>query len=334
MEQLLDAMYSAAYCLKDEFTIWFDNTSLYRQVWNNDKLLTELKENVGMSYAYTWRYTNDSLYLIGFKDIVYYPGSRIAWAWATGDTSFLTDREIKTLQAAQKLLNGLSVNNKDGEVATEKAIHDALVKKIKYTVQATITGGAKGALQEGDTAIGALLNGKADCDGYADAFYLLCYMNGYNVRYMHVTDRTDSQNGGHMLNQIQLPGGWYLVDVTWDDPDSGSLILYRCFNIGSGMAGFYYHWENTLFSTRLAEYADNDYTRVSYSFTGTNNALASYKDAQSYVKSQYSAGYRHLVFPVRGTDVTDQQVKKMTNRRYRWWRWQRDGYTFIELYFY
>ena len=76
-------------------------------------------------------------------------------------------------------------------------------------------------LDEGDGCIGALLNGQADCDGYADAMFLVGRLAGLNVRRQY----GDSANGGvsgwfttHMWNLIELDGSWRMMDVTWMIP--------------------------------------------------------------------------------------------------------------------
>ena len=64
------------------------------------------------------------------------------------------------------------------------------------------------------TAIGALIDGKANCQGYSDAFYMLGRMLGWNV------GRMGGQAGGdsHLWNTITLKNGkTYCVDVTWGD---------------------------------------------------------------------------------------------------------------------
>ncbi|MGX8698925.1 MAG: S-layer homology domain-containing protein, partial [bacterium] len=62
------------------------------------------------------------------------------------------------------------------------------------------------------TAYGALVRGKAVCEGYARAYSLLLSRCGIPNRIVSSTTMY------HTWNQIQLEGSWYHVDVTWDDP--------------------------------------------------------------------------------------------------------------------
>ncbi|MCD8098177.1 MAG: DUF5722 domain-containing protein [Lachnospiraceae bacterium] len=79
------------------------------------------------------------------------------------------------------------------------------------------------------------------CDGYSKAFKVLCDAMGLDcvlVTGYGVTS-ADYDMGAHAWNYVQMDGKWYLVDVTWDDPDSeDSEIAYTYFLAGSGSAGY------------------------------------------------------------------------------------------------
>ncbi len=63
------------------------------------------------------------------------------------------------------------------------------------------------------TAYGALVNGKAVCEGYTAAYYLLCSEAGLWCGY-----RDGHPEGqGHTWNMVKLDSGIYNVDVTWCD---------------------------------------------------------------------------------------------------------------------
>ncbi len=63
------------------------------------------------------------------------------------------------------------------------------------------------------TAFGALIGGRAVCEGYACAYYLLCKEANLWCAY-----RDGLPEGvGHGWNMIKLDSGIYNVDVTWSD---------------------------------------------------------------------------------------------------------------------
>ena len=63
------------------------------------------------------------------------------------------------------------------------------------------------------SAYGALFAGQAVCDGYAEAFLLLCKCA--EIPCIFVTGTAAGQ--AHAWNLVQLGGQWYHVDCAWDD---------------------------------------------------------------------------------------------------------------------
>ncbi len=80
------------------------------------------------------------------------------------------------------------------------------------------------------TAYGALVDGKAVCEGYARAFQLM--LRELGIESCTVTGSSDGKTVDHMWNAVKLEGQWYQVDLTWDDfGDSEPDISYSYFNI-------------------------------------------------------------------------------------------------------
>lgn len=179
---------------------------------------------------------------INLRGVQYFAGTNILRAVESGDESVLTAREQEALTAARKMAEDC---RRDDQTATALAIHDALAALITYTDDEATT--------EDDCCIGALLDGKANCDGYADAMLLVGRLAGLNVRYQH----GDSLNGGmgsyfstHMWNLIELDGAWRMIDVTWDDSGDGAYHLW--FNIGEDRASLSHVWSREMTLPMLA----------------------------------------------------------------------------------
>ena len=66
------------------------------------------------------------------------------------------------------------------------------------------------------TAYGCLVDGKAVCQGYAEAFTYI--MNRLGIE--SGVCNGDTYVGGHAWNYVLLDGSYYWVDITWDDMDS------------------------------------------------------------------------------------------------------------------
>lgn len=96
-----------------------------------------------------------------------------------------------------------------GGADKEKAAHDYLTAKVAYTM---------GDLDSGvHTAEGALLYGKAVCEGFARAFKLL--LDRVGIPCIVVTGTAVNHTGvpeNHAWNIVRIDGKNYNVDVTWN----------------------------------------------------------------------------------------------------------------------
>lgn len=88
-------------------------------------------------------------------------------------------------------------------------INNYLCSRIKYDLEAENRG----------SIVGALVDGKCVCEGYARAFDYLCEKAGIDAicipGYGYTDDTPDGE--GHMWNAVRLDGVLYAVDTTWND---------------------------------------------------------------------------------------------------------------------
>ena len=100
-----------------------------------------------------------------------------------------------------------------------KALHDYLILNTTYDDL------------NGDSRVHmpytVFIERKGVCDAYAEAFKIL--MNAAGLECIVVPG--SAMGEGHVWNQVKVDGLWYHIDVTWDDPDYGDLILYDYFCI-------------------------------------------------------------------------------------------------------
>ncbi len=93
---------------------------------------------------------------------------------------------------------------------TELEIHDYIIDHCDYSLDDQTLG---------SSSYGALVNGKAACEGYSKAAKLL--LDAAGIENTLVTGNTESDtgpSGAHMWNVVKLGGEWYHLDCTWDDP--------------------------------------------------------------------------------------------------------------------
>ena len=75
------------------------------------------------------------------------------------------------------------------------------------------------------TSYGALVNGRAVCEGYSRAMQLLLSYAGIHSRIVY----GEADGGLHMWNLVRIDGEWYHLDAAWND--SNTLVSYRYFNV-------------------------------------------------------------------------------------------------------
>ena len=124
--------------------------------------------------------------------------------------------------AADQILSGIHSGMTDYE--KELYLHDQLAKRVDY-VQGT----------NAHNAYGALVEGLAVCEGYAEALQYLLQRCGIPSFIIEGASRPP-QGGAqipHAWNAVKIGGRYYQVDVTWDD--QGEDIYHSYFNITDSM---------------------------------------------------------------------------------------------------
>lgn len=116
-------------------------------------------------------------------------------------------------KACEKIIN--KVKKLKSEYEKEKYINDFLCSKITYTETGELI----------HTSYGAIVNGKALCEGYSRAFKLLCNKAGIECELIV----GEAENVGHMWNRVNIDKKLSYVDVTWNDRTDYKTYTY--FNI-------------------------------------------------------------------------------------------------------
>ena len=108
-----------------------------------------------------------------------------------------------------------------------KSIHDYIVNNMEY--DDTIS------LANIYDVYGAFINGICVCEGYAEAFKVLCDREGIPC----ITVIGTGNGGGHKWNMVLMEDGeWYTMDATWND--QSSTIYYSFFITGSNTRSPYF----------------------------------------------------------------------------------------------
>ncbi len=115
------------------------------------------------------------------------------------------------------------------QLQKELYIHDYLVDNCEYDDDAAEDDDYRNSAFN---AYGALVKGRAVCEGYTRAFNLLC--KKLDIDCTNILG--EGENEAHIWNAVNIGGEWYQIDVTWDDTgasesESDYITRYLYFNV-------------------------------------------------------------------------------------------------------
>ena len=144
---------------------------------------------------------------------------------------------------ADDILDELSLEDLTEEEKI-KALHDYLANHILYDPEPL---GENDYKEISHTAYGALIDGVAVCDGYAEAFkYLLDKVGIENRLIFGEVDEDGSFEGevNHAWNLVKVDELYRHYDLTWDDDDVNNRVLYEFYNKDSDYFDDTHRWES------------------------------------------------------------------------------------------
>lgn len=221
-------------------------TALYRGI-------SEQKENIPLPYELSGE-EYSKVYCILEKqegeffylDSVYYTANKVRDARVVyRDLKTLDEQKRKLENEVRKAADG-ALNSDDYYLA--RYINDYIVNKCTY-----ITGEDR---EYASTAYGCLVEGEANCEGYAKAFNLLAAEMG--LKSALITGETDTGEN-HAWNQVKVGVNWYNLDVTWADTDGFGDIRKMYFLCDDATFEKTHYADTTLFDPFPCGKSDDNY---------------------------------------------------------------------------
>ena len=145
---------------------------------------------------------------------------------------FTSQSQVESAISQIEQIKNQIIQNRSGNAYDDiKMVHDYLVENIEYDT----------SLSQSNiyNVYGALVNGRAVCEGYARSFkYLMDELGIPCTLVIGTGTNSQGQTENHAWNYVQLNGNWYAIDCTWDDPVSSTGYVsqssrYRYFLKGS-----------------------------------------------------------------------------------------------------
>ena len=246
------------------------------------------------------------------------------------DGGELADAKQRLEERIQEFVDGAPQNGSEYE--RELYVHDWLVDNCEYDTEAVEIHKSDSVRANEQNVYGAIVEGKAVCEGYARAFQLLCGRLGVHCGVIQgrAEGFADGENTNHIWNCVRLEGNWYPVDVTWDDLDSDDVVgseQYIYFNLTTEVM-----CEDHKIAPGFSEYSsDSDWwynafvpecTSTEYNYYELNALTIESLDAPEIVSCIADAAQRndsYCIFVLGGNDdykdVYDMIVEEYA---YRW----------------
>ncbi len=133
---------------------------------------------------------------------------------------YTDEDKIKINNKIKQILTELNIKKYDYSLNDIKNIHDYLIKYIEYDTEYDDI-----KIDTPNTAIGALINKKAICSGYADALALI--LDELNIPNFKVSSED------HIWNVIKFNNEWKHIDLTWDDDEHNKNNYYNFYYIST-----------------------------------------------------------------------------------------------------
>ncbi len=166
------------------------------------------------------RYDNPQFFYVDYFGFSYSPSTQIVdYPYVSYLEDVNTDEARAEFEAAaEQFIVDAGVKNGMSEYEIALLLHDAIVEHVEYVLGA----------ENDHNAYGALIGGKAVCEGYAELYQYLLYLCGIQAHAV-----TGTAGEAHMWNLVRLDGEYYMSDPTWDDPigNNTGRVVYEYFNV-------------------------------------------------------------------------------------------------------
>lgn len=242
--------------------------------------ISECKEEIALPYDFKGEVYSKIYCLVEKQEgSLFYASSSYYTAKIVGDAKIMYREPMEEIEkkqeemwsAKKKALNTIGGVKNEHELA--QRIHDYLIRNCTY-----VTGEDK---PYSSTAYGCLVEGEANCEGYAKAFELLASEVG--LQSVLITGKTD-KGENHAWNQVAIGGKWYNLDVTWDDTDVPEDLRKTYFLCSDEEFGTTHFADNTYFEP--FECADN-----SKNYYVTNDLIVdSIEKAEKILRREIASG--------------------------------------------
>lgn len=201
----------------------------------------------------------------------------------------------------------------------ERYLHDRLLSLCSYDDEAAAASSQQ--FIDAYSAYGALVNGKAVCEGYAKAMSLL--LHRVNIPATVVLGHSAEDGIAHMWNLVHINGEYYYLDATWNDNDDQPQYAY--FNVTTKQLERTHVLSEGSFTPSCTATKDNYYVRnktfiQSYDRDTIAEAIARRMQAgETAIHLQFDDGkYENGLLFLKNVSLTQKMVNRHLSESTMW----------------
>ena len=214
-----------------------------------------------------------------------------------------TPNEIRAIatqlnETADKLIANM-INEHQSEYDKVRIFHDYLKSEIQYDSEAAINDDLENKyISESHTIVGALINHRCVCEGFAKAMKFLCDKIGLICFVISGKGNSMIESGPHSWNIVRINGYYHHVDVTWDNQyaKNPEIPNYGYFNLSDDEISKDHTWIKKNYpACPIAPY---NYFRVN------NSLIDSEKQLENFLTNNFLIEEQNIMFKVvRGSQL-------------------------------
>lgn len=250
-KKFIEAVYTMAKNRKVSENFYYEGD--YNDIFDGDinTLLSEICLIDDKNTSDDADYLENSISKINISTSYNYIGSKIIDSTIGIKIEYLeTAAQLKEVnKRVKEVLKELNIKEK-ATYKKVKLIHDYIVNHTRYV-----------STSNSHTGYGALIKGKAVCQGYSQLAYKMLTEAGVKCYFISGKADNGKKVEDHAWNMVKIGKKWYYMDVTWDDPTGGEdRLSYTYFLIGS--KNFHKdHQAFPEFKKKIAKVSKKDYKR-------------------------------------------------------------------------
>ena len=285
------------------------------EIWS--AVYDALDEYCSDDYKVSSSSASDGGMKLRIRNIALRPGLLMAEAYWNGKTDRLNAEEKRCLRELESIVDGFVRKTGWNTVATELAIYDFICDRVEY--RSYPSGDSR--RKQCTSAANAYLYGWGNCQAYADLFFLMTMISGFDSGFV-----SGQGNGGaHIWNTISIGDDLLMVDVTYGDNPCENYPGPRHYYFNFGMDRKDRHtWSPQVMNPNyLAGKTNDKYSYYANKGPQAGGVFKKLSDAAKFCVKQVKNGKKYVEFLIPGKKVplddVHAAIKKALGRTQGQW---------------